>query len=273
MTLPANSIVCWADVEKQFHKYFFAGMHEMKLTDLTSLRHRGDELVTAFIQRFREVRNKCYSLTLNDAQLAKLALQGLLPHIKEKYASQEFESLTQLLHRMSNQDVRPYEQKRNFQKRVAYVEYSNTEEETEIGLAEWIRNKTLMTMPYGKEEAPKFGFDLTKADKIFDLLLQEGQIKLSQYHIIPSADELKKIRYCKWHNATSHSTNDCKIFRQQIQTTIVQGRLKFEIPKKPSKPMKNDQHPFPTNMVEVNGKAKVLTTQSAKASGAVDPEV
>jgi hypothetical protein len=130
-----------------------------------------------------------------------------------------------------------------------------------------------MTMPYGKEEAPKFGFDVTKANKIFDLLLQEGQIKLSQYHTIPSADELKKIRYCKWNNATSHSTNDCKIFCQQIQAAIKQGRLKFEIPKKPSKPMKIDQHPFPTNVVEVNGKAKVLTSQSAKASGAVDLEV
>jgi hypothetical protein len=61
-----------------------------------------------------------------------------LLHIKEKYASQEFESLTQLLHRMSNQDVRPYEQKRNCQKRVAYVEYSDTEEEAKIGLDEWV---------------------------------------------------------------------------------------------------------------------------------------
>jgi hypothetical protein len=74
-----------------------------------------------------------------------------LPHIKEKYASQEFESLTQLLHRLSNQDVRPYEQKRNFQKRVAYVEYSDIEAEAEIGLAEWLGNKKPMTMPYGKE--------------------------------------------------------------------------------------------------------------------------
>jgi hypothetical protein len=135
-TLPVNSIIYWADLEKQFYKYFFAGMHEMKLTDLTSLRQRSDESVTAFIQRFREVRNKCYSLTLNDAQLAELAFQGLLPHIKEKYASQEFESLTQLLHRMSNQDIHPYEKKRNFQKRVAYVEYLDTEEDTKIGLAE-----------------------------------------------------------------------------------------------------------------------------------------
>jgi hypothetical protein len=70
--------------------------------------------VAVFIERFRKVRNKCYSLTLNDAQLAELAFQGLFPHIKEKYALQKFESLIGLLHRMSNQDVHPYEQKRNF---------------------------------------------------------------------------------------------------------------------------------------------------------------
>jgi hypothetical protein len=63
----------------------------MKLTDLTGLRQRNDETVSAFIQRFREVKNKCYSLVLSDQQLADVAFQGLLPHIREKYASQEFE--------------------------------------------------------------------------------------------------------------------------------------------------------------------------------------
>jgi hypothetical protein len=33
------------------------------------------------------------------------------------------------------------------------VEYSDTEKEAEIGLAEMVRNKKPMTMPYGKEEA------------------------------------------------------------------------------------------------------------------------
>jgi hypothetical protein len=36
------------------------------------------------------------------------------------------------------------------------------------------------------------------------------------------------MKYCKWHIATSHDTNDCKIFRQQIQLAINQRRLKFE---------------------------------------------
>ena len=108
-TLPPNSIVTWADLQKQFHKYFFAGIHEMKLSDLTSLKQRSDESVASYIQRFREVRNKCYSLILTDGQLADTAFQGLLPHIKEKYASQEFESLSQIVHRLSSQEVRPFD--------------------------------------------------------------------------------------------------------------------------------------------------------------------
>ena len=81
-TLSANSILYWADLEKQFHQFFDSSMCEMRLTDLTSLRQKNDESVAAFIQRFRDVKNRCYSLVLSDQQLAKVAFQGLLPHIK-----------------------------------------------------------------------------------------------------------------------------------------------------------------------------------------------
>jgi hypothetical protein len=130
---------------------------------------------------------------------------------------------------------------------------------------------------FGKKEPEKFSFDITKADKIFVLLLQQGQIKLSQFHTIPSAEELKRMEYCKWHNATSHDTNDCKIFRQQIQLAIEQGRLKFETPTKAEKPMKIDHHPFPTNTVEVSSKdtsqVKLLISDSAQNKGAIDTKV
>ena len=85
-TLPDNSIIYWADLEKQFHHFFYSGVEEMKLTDLTNLRQRNDESVTTFIQRFRVVKNRCFSLVMSDQQLAEVAFQGLLPHIKEKYA-------------------------------------------------------------------------------------------------------------------------------------------------------------------------------------------
>jgi hypothetical protein len=38
------------------------------------------------------------------------------------------------------------------------------------------------------------------------------------------------------------------------KSAIEQGRLKFEIHTKAEKPMKIDQHPFPTNKVEVSSK-------------------
>jgi len=89
--------------------------------------------------------------------------------------------------------------------------------------------------------------------------------------VIPSAEELKKIKYCKWHNATSHSTNECKVFRQQLQSAIESGRIKFDS-SKAQKSMKIDQHPFATNMLDAKGKTKVLTLEATEESASVDPQ-
>jgi hypothetical protein len=44
----------------------------MKLTDLTAVKQRNDEPHPNFIQRFRDIRSRCYSLSLSDSQLARL---------------------------------------------------------------------------------------------------------------------------------------------------------------------------------------------------------
>ena len=94
--------------------------------------------------------------------------------------------------------------------------YESEEDDSEVVAAEWARSKEVGTCQWvkssGKEE--KYDFDITKADKIFDLLLREKQIQLPAGHIIPSAEELGKMKYCKWHNSGSDTTNDCKVFRQ-----------------------------------------------------------
>ena len=66
-------MITWADLEKQFHKYFFYRVREKKITDLVRLKQRNDELVESFVQRLREVKNKCYNLVLDDRPLADLA--------------------------------------------------------------------------------------------------------------------------------------------------------------------------------------------------------
>ena len=51
------------------------------------------------------------------------------------------------------------------------MDCSDSEGEVEVELAEWVSNRKPIACPFGKKEPEKFGFDVTKADKIFDLLL------------------------------------------------------------------------------------------------------
>ena len=82
----------------------------------------------------------------------------------------------------------------------------------------------------GKRSLESYDFDVTKSDKFFDFFLEKGQIKLPDGHVMLPPDQLKNKKFCKFHNATSHSTNECRIFRQHIQRAIQQGRLKFDTP-------------------------------------------
>jgi hypothetical protein len=34
--------------------------------------------------------------------------------------------------------------------------------------------------------------------------------------------------YCKWHGSFLHNANDCNVFHRQIQSTINEGRLRFQ---------------------------------------------
>jgi len=72
-----------------------------------------------------------------------------------------------------------------------------------------------------RQNEVKFTFDVSKCDRIFDELLKNGNIRLS--HAIPSAEELKRHAYCKWHNSFSHATNDCNVFRRQVQSAVDEG--------------------------------------------------
>jgi hypothetical protein len=142
----------------------------MKITDLTRLKQRNDETVAGFVQRFQEVRNKCYSLNLGDKHLDELVFQGLLPTLREKYASHDFKSLNQLVSQTSQETAKSYEPRRNFQKSVFNVDRSNSkDEENMIGLAEWVKGKKTVSCPFIKKETERFNFDITKVDKIFDL--------------------------------------------------------------------------------------------------------
>jgi hypothetical protein len=79
-------------------------------------------------------------------------------------------------------------------------------------------------------------------DRIFDELLKLGNIKIS--HPMPPLDEIKRRAYCKFHNSYSHASNNCNVFRRQIQSVINEGRLMLH-------EMQVDKQPFPINTMEL----------------------
>ena len=111
-----------------------------------------------------------------------------------------------------------------------------------------VNPKDIKVRPIFEETAIKtskaYTFDITKADAIFDQLLLAKIIKLLPGHNIPKAEELKGMTYCKYHNSNKHTTNNCVVFRDAIQSWIDSGKLKF-----PEKKMGVDTDPFPTTTV------------------------
>ena len=70
---------------------------------------------------------------------------------------------------------------------------------------------------------------------MFDSLLQNNVTRILDHKVIPSPRDLEKQEYCKWHNCFDHSTSNCNIFRQIVQSAIDKGRLSF------SESKRNDQ--------------------------------
>ena len=104
------------------------------------------------------------------------------------------------------------------------------------------------------------------------MLLEKGHIKLTPNRKMPSAEELKKRRYCKYHGTNTHHTNECRVFRDCIQRAIEKRRIGLD--KNSKKTMGMEDHPFPQNMVAVSmpkGKIRVLTSNKAKETVTVDP--
>jgi hypothetical protein len=68
-SLPPNSIDSWAILEQKFHDYFYDGEVKLRLSDLTSLRHKYTKTISDYLKWFREVRNRCYNLTIAEKDL------------------------------------------------------------------------------------------------------------------------------------------------------------------------------------------------------------
>jgi hypothetical protein len=65
-----------------------------------------------------------------------------------------------------------------------------------------------------------------------------------KFLILCLLDEIKRHAYYKFHNSYSHATNDCNVFRRQIQSAINEGHLMLH-------EVQVDKQPFPINTMEL----------------------
>jgi hypothetical protein len=186
-------------------------------------------------------------------------------YLKEKLEGIQFFTLAQLHQRASACESRSKELVKTVHHNVHIVEHnqsSSDDEPKKVYTTEIVWPKqakspacsSLQSVQNERQEEVKFTFNVGKCDKIFDELLKNGNIKID--YTVPPADELKRRTYCKWHNSFSHATNDCNVFQRQIQSTINEGRSKFQ----------EDTEPFPMNVIDFNGK-KVLIRPSTADKG------
>jgi len=78
-------------------------------------------------------------------------------------------------------------------------------------------------------------------------------------HAIPPLEELKRHAYCKWNNSFSHATNDCNMFRRQIQSAVNEGRL--VVPQ-----MQVDNNPFYMHIVELQNPRVLIGPNQAEST-------
>ena len=289
INLPPNSIQNWEELVERFHEQFYRPGMEMSVSSLARMAQDVDESPMDYLTRFKSARNWC-RVSLPEVEFVRLALNGLNVEYKKKFLGANFRDMYELAQHVEQYDYLLREEKalRPPSRGTIYknpsVSYASAESEeyASIDAAEividkpyickaltQVNPKDVKVRPIAADSAVKtakvYTFDITKADAIFDQLLLAKIIKLRPGHNIPKAEELKGRIYCKYHDSSKHTTNNCVVFRDTIQKWIDDGKLKF-----PEKKMTVDTDPFPTTTVGMvdahlpqdKGKEKIETVSA-----------
>jgi hypothetical protein len=110
------------------------------IVDLAQVRQKRGETVAKYIQRFREVKNRCYSTRITEKEAIELASLGLAKPIKDMGFQLEVNSLVHLVQKLTSYEQRHldiYQDK--FKCQITLVDTEDAEdsgEEQEVAIAE-----------------------------------------------------------------------------------------------------------------------------------------
>ncbi|KAK1650414.1 hypothetical protein QYE76_068219 [Lolium multiflorum] len=74
---------------------------EAGIADLAQVRQKRGETVAEYIQRFRTVRNRCYSVHVSEKEAVELAVVGLSSSIKDVASQADYPSLAHMVQKLS----------------------------------------------------------------------------------------------------------------------------------------------------------------------------
>jgi hypothetical protein len=99
------------------------------------------------------------------------------------------------------------------------------------GVTEWVDVKSdpficlalKLTPQKSQLRKSKYTFDFAFCDHVFDILLKNNFIRITDHNTLPSVQKLEEFTYCKWHNSSDHNTSNCNVFHRVIQLAIDNG--------------------------------------------------
>jgi hypothetical protein len=194
--LGPDSVLTWKLLEEQFHIQYHSEATEAGIADLAQVWQKCGETVVEYIQRFREVKNRCYSTRISEKEAVELASLGLLKPIKGLAFQLECNSLAHLVQKLTTYEQRhPELYQDRFKRQVTLIDTEDAEDsgdDQEVAVAEWTWGANPISCKWVKQQGPAkgFEFDVSKVEQIFDLLLKEKQLKLPEGWKLPTAQEL-----------------------------------------------------------------------------------
>jgi hypothetical protein len=142
-SLGPDSIRTWKQLEEQFHIQYHSEAAEAGIADLAQVWQKRGETVAEYIQRFREVKNRCNSTRISEKEAVELASLGLVKLIKDLVFQLEFNSLAHLMQKLTSYEQRhPELYQDRFKRQVTLInaeDADNSGDVQEVAVAEWTR--------------------------------------------------------------------------------------------------------------------------------------
>jgi hypothetical protein len=153
-SLGPDSIRTWKQLEEQFHIQYHSEAAKAGIADLAQVRQKRGETVAEYIQRYREVKNRCYSTRITEKEAVELASLGLAKLIKDMGFQLEFNSLVHLVQKLtSNEQRHPKIYQDMFKRQITLVDIEDAEDSggvQEVAVAEWTRGANPMSCKWVK---------------------------------------------------------------------------------------------------------------------------